>query len=144
MPEITADDIGIVSPYKKQTRNIVNALKHQKLGDVKVGSVEVFQGQEKPVIIVTTVRSKMNNVGFLSNWRVSIFAQFEFTNQREIVNHSYLSCFQRLNVLMTRAKCLLIFVGDPFTLRCDPDWAEVLRYLQQNNAIIQSNKHFRI
>lgn len=70
MRKITIDDIGIISPYKKQCRNIVNACRQNGWSDMKVGSVEVFQGQEKPVIIVSTVRSQMNTIGFLDNWRV--------------------------------------------------------------------------
>lgn len=70
MPKMSINDIGIISPYKKQCRNISNACKHNGWTNIKVGSVETFQGQEKPVIIVSTVRSNMNSVGFLDNWRV--------------------------------------------------------------------------
>lgn len=72
MHPVAIDDIGIISPYKRQCRNIVSACKHNGWPDIKVGSVEIFQGQEKPVIIVSTVRSQMETIGFLNNWRVSL------------------------------------------------------------------------
>lgn len=71
MRKMSQSDIGIISPYKKQCRNISNACRHNGWNNIKVGPVEVFQGQENPVIIVSTVRSDMNSIGFLDNWRVN-------------------------------------------------------------------------
>jgi len=50
-------DIGIVSPYRGQLSKIHRALERKKLGGISVGSVEEFQGQERRVIIISTVRS---------------------------------------------------------------------------------------
>lgn len=63
---------------------------------LKVGNVEQFIGEERDVIIISTLRStvkynefdKLFNLGFLSNHR-------------------------RFNVAITRAKSLLIIVGNP-------------------------------
>lgn len=59
------DEIGIISPYHQQ----VNFLKQlcQKKNGLLIGSVEQFQGQERNVIFITTVRShgKANNLKFL-------------------------------------------------------------------------------
>uniref|UniRef100_A0A9J7ZVQ7 RNA helicase n=1 Tax=Cyprinus carpio carpio TaxID=630221 RepID=A0A9J7ZVQ7_CYPCA len=79
----------------------------------KVGSVEEFQGQERRVIIVSTVRSSVNyvkmdqdfNIGFLSNEK-------------------------RFNVAMTRAKALLVVVGNPVILSKDPTWQRFIRYCE--------------
>ncbi|KAJ6638543.1 putative helicase mov-10-B.1 [Pseudolycoriella hygida] len=107
-------DVGIISPYKKQCTLIEEACCKRGWRDFMVSSVEQFQGKEKQVIIVSTVRSKSDNIGFLNN-------------------------FRRLNVLLSRAQALLIIIGDPKTLRIDENWNTVINIFEQNNAIISSN-----
>ncbi|KAI9084774.1 hypothetical protein K1719_033180 [Acacia pycnantha] len=90
-------DIGVITPYRQQEVKIKNVLESWDLLDVKVGSVEQFQGQEREVIIASTVRStyrhnkfdKAFSLGFVSNPR-------------------------RFNV--TRAKSLLLVVGNPHVI----------------------------
>ena len=61
-----------------------------------VGSTEMFQGQERRVIIISTVRSS-------KEWVTS--------DQRH--NLGFLANPKRYNVAVTRAKALLIVVGNP-------------------------------
>lgn len=68
--KITQNDIGIISPYRRQCEQLTEACKKYGYDDIQIGSVEVFQGQEKPIIIVSTVRSQMNNLGFLDSKKV--------------------------------------------------------------------------
>lgn len=68
--KITIDDIGIITPYRRQGRTLVTRCKERGWENLKIGSVETFQGLEKPIIIVSTVRSRMDSVGFLNNARV--------------------------------------------------------------------------
>jgi superfamily I DNA and/or RNA helicase len=51
-------DIGVISPYAKQVQKIRRLLEKYGLGDVDVGSVEQFQGQERTVIILSTARAR--------------------------------------------------------------------------------------
>jgi superfamily I DNA and/or RNA helicase len=39
------EDVGIITPYKAQSRAIRELLKVAKLSDISVGSVEQFQGE---------------------------------------------------------------------------------------------------
>lgn len=88
-------DVGIISPYKKQVRHdetivvfcitiildilfqctyIEEACRKKGWRDIMIASVEQFQGKEKKIIIVSTVRSKSDNIGFLNNFRVKNFS----------------------------------------------------------------------
>jgi len=61
---MTADnDIGVISPYHAQCQRLRKSLL-SVAEDVKVGSVEEFQGQERKVIIISAVRSNMDFIKF--------------------------------------------------------------------------------
>jgi len=68
-------DIGIISPYRKQSAKIREMFLTFQIKGVKVGSVEEFQGQERPVIIISTTRScsehqetdNRQGIGFLAS-----------------------------------------------------------------------------
>ncbi|KAF8749136.1 P-loop containing nucleoside triphosphate hydrolase protein [Rhizoctonia solani] len=92
-------NIGIVTPYKAQVRKIRKLLKDNDIADIDIGSVEQFQGQERQVIIVSTVRS---NKDLLS---------FDLKHTLGFVSNP-----KRLNVAITRAQSLLVVIGDPLVL----------------------------
>uniref|UniRef100_A0A182PP12 Uncharacterized protein n=1 Tax=Anopheles epiroticus TaxID=199890 RepID=A0A182PP12_9DIPT len=106
---VQQEDIGIVSPYSKQVEYIKYGLSMLGLDNVEVGSAEQYQGREKPIIIISTVRSNRTTVGFLANPR-------------------------RLNVVLTRAQALTIIIGNPENLTKDATWYEFLKLLKQNHA----------
>lgn len=54
--------IGIISPYKLQVQNINKKFEDNKLKAPKIGSVEEFQGQERDIIMLSTVRSCPENI----------------------------------------------------------------------------------
>lgn len=73
---VTQNEIGIVTPYRLQRQKIHEKLQKNGWPDVAVGTVETFQGQERDVIIMSTVRSVLYqhngrfHIGFLSNPKV--------------------------------------------------------------------------
>ncbi|XP_077453696.1 putative helicase mov-10-B.1 isoform X2 [Stigmatopora argus] len=74
---IAPKDIGIIAPYRKQVQKIHQALnKIQKnfrshdMNALKVGPVEEFQGQERRVILVSTVRSSLEYTDFDKNFNL--------------------------------------------------------------------------
>lgn len=107
------DDIGIISPYRAQVRLI-----QERLGTTKImiGSTEEYQGQERRVIIVSTVRSNLGLDG-------------DETNRASL---GFLNNQKRFNVAVTRAKELLILIGDPALLSKDPNWKIMLNYIILN------------
>ena len=83
--------------------------------ELEVRSVDGFQGREKEVIIISTVRSNIHGkVGFLSDWR-------------------------RLNVAITRAKCGLIVIGDRKTLMNDQNWDAFISWCDKRECSIRIN-----
>lgn len=77
----------------------------------KIGSVEEFQGQERKVIIMSAVRSSP-------------------TLLKTDIHHAlgFVASPKRLNVALTRARALLIILGNPHLLVRDPSWRSVLNY----------------
>ena len=108
---LSPDDIGIITPYQKQVLQIRDLLMELDVQLPKISSVEGFQGQERNVIIISAVRSSNN-----------------FVN--EDIKHSlgFVACPRRLNVAITRARVLVIILGNPRLLAQDPYWRSVLIY----------------
>ena len=99
-------DIGIISPYADQVKII------QDRTSVEVKTVDGFQGREKEIIIISTVRSNENgNIGFLSDLR-------------------------RLNVAITRAKRKLIIIGNINTLKTNPTYLRLIDFARENNVLV--------
>ena len=101
------DDIGIISPYADQVKVI------QENTAVEVKTVDGFQGREKEIIIISTVRSNNDgNIGFLRDLR-------------------------RLNVAITRAKRKLIIIGNENTLKVDSTYKRLIKFCEEENLIKQ-------
>ena len=104
---IGEDDIGIISPYADQVKII------QEQTPVEVKTVDGFQGREKEIIIISTVRSNENgNIGFLRDLR-------------------------RLNVAITRAKRKLVIIGNKNTLQVDPTYERLINFCENRGLLIR-------
>ena len=104
---VSEDDIGIISPYADQVKII------QEKTPVEVKTVDGFQGREKEIIIISTVRSNSHgNIGFLSDLR-------------------------RLNVAITRAKRKLIIIGNKNTLENNPTYFRLIKFVEDENLLIK-------
>ncbi|XP_075471395.1 helicase MOV-10 [Ascaphus truei] len=122
LAKISPKDIGIISPYRKQVEKISQAIDLKlnyvtDINELKVGSVEEFQGQERKVILISTVRSTKN-----------------YDKRDEDFRLGFLKNPKRLNVAITRAKALLIVVGNPIILSKDPNWSRFLNYCTDNGG----------
>lgn len=54
--KVEFSDIGVVTPYKLQCKIIRRLCKRMNY-DITIGTAEIFQGQEKPIMILSTVRT---------------------------------------------------------------------------------------
>ena len=104
---VNEEDIGIISPYADQVKII------QDKTPVEVKTVDGFQGREKEIIIISTVRSNENgNIGFLKDLR-------------------------RLNVAITRAKRKLIIIGNKNTLSTNPTYDRLIKFCDNQNLLVK-------
>lgn len=69
--KIECAHIGVVTPYKRQCRIIGQLCRKMGFNDITIGTAEVFQGLEKPVMILSTVRTS-GILGFVSSEQVRI------------------------------------------------------------------------
>lgn len=114
--------VGIITPYRDQCKEIHSMLRksfsneNQHLLDVlqwEVNTVDGFQGKEKDIIIMSTVRSNQEGrIGFLSDAR-------------------------RFNVAVTRAKFALYIIGHATTLTHDRYWKLLLQHAENSQALIR-------
>ncbi|KAK0229484.1 RNA helicase [Armillaria nabsnona] len=114
--KLTVDDIGVIAPYHVQVRRLRRSLEKVAPG-IQVGRVEEFQGQERTVIIMSTVRSSME------------FIEFDLRHTLGFVANP-----RRFNVAVTRAKALLVIIGDPTVLSLDPLWRSFLNYIHKHGG----------
>lgn len=142
---VTKSDIGVITPYRGQRDKISSTLVKNELinpekqevqveidrddffndskpitihtvSDIMIASIDAFQGREKDFLVMSCVRSNLNNkIGFLNDAR-------------------------RMNVALTRARYGLILVGDVECLsKADPLWKEYLDTLKEKNLILRSD-----
>lgn len=119
-------DIGILSPYREQvihleeimrddpviaplmTRNVAGSDIVMRHASLVINTIDGFQGQERDVIYISLVRSNAKNeIGFLSDYR-------------------------RMNVAMTRARKLLVVIGDSATIGNNKFYNALLDYCEKN------------
>ncbi|HKO82088.1 MAG TPA: ATPase, T2SS/T4P/T4SS family, partial [Chitinophagaceae bacterium] len=97
---------AFISPYSGQ----VTAAKEVLPKQMRISTIDSFQGQEKENIIVSLVRSNDDgDIGFLKDYR-------------------------RMNVAITRAKELLFVIGDSATIGADPFYNSFLSYIEQHGS----------
>jgi superfamily I DNA and/or RNA helicase len=121
--DIAAKNMAIISPYAKQVQLLRSMLSSRRAAeeqdddddnDVRVGTVDSFQGQETDVVIFSSVRSNtMFELGFLRDRR-------------------------RLCVAITRARRGLILVGDRPVLQACHHWAALIAHCSSYGCLMDA------
>jgi ATP-dependent RNA/DNA helicase IGHMBP2 len=115
--------IGVLSPYREQVNcldklfqedaRLAPLLQRRETGahsQLTVNTIDGFQGQERDVVYISLVRSNAKHeIGFLSDYR-------------------------RMNVAMTRAKKLLVVIGDSATIGKNVFYQKFLDYCAEKGA----------
>src|SRR5215207_5135424 len=126
-------DVGVISAYAEQTALLRRLLLHRNnqrqngangaagnnkivldraaLKHLEIDTVDAFEGREKDIILVSLVRSnRRRDIGFLR-------------------------LMQRINVALSRARTMLIVVGDTSTLR-GSYFDRIVRYVRANGMLV--------
>jgi regulator of nonsense transcripts 1 len=108
------EKIGIITPYNAQKYRLINKFEEEKFLDLRIESVDGFQGMEKDYIILSTVRNNIRGeIGFLDSP-------------------------QRINVALTRAKKGLIILGNYECLSKRAGiWKDLIFFYFKNNLIVE-------
>ncbi|MDR2719267.1 MAG: DUF2726 domain-containing protein [Nitrososphaerota archaeon] len=104
--DVKTGNVGIVTPYRKQTNALQTAFVDT---NIKADTVDKFQGQEKDIIILSTVDNEITPFADNAN---------------------------RLNVAISRAiEQLIVVVNEGDTLS-DTNIGDLVRYIEYNNCMI--------
>jgi ATP-dependent RNA/DNA helicase IGHMBP2 len=97
---------AFISPYAGQVAAAKDILPKQ----MRISTIDSFQGQEKEIIILSLVRSNDDgDIGFLKDYR-------------------------RMNVAITRAKEKLFVIGDSATIGADAFYTSFLNYIEKSGT----------
>ncbi|KAJ4480980.1 P-loop containing nucleoside triphosphate hydrolase protein [Lentinula aciculospora] len=119
IPPLQVDEIGVMAPWREQVWKIREKLRPVGLSRVDVGTVEDYQGREKRVVIISCVRSSARFL--VEDGQKGIGLLFEK---------------KRMNVAITRAKELLVIIGNGNLLKRDPYWKGFLQFASRNTLYV--------
>ena len=107
-------DIGIITPYNAQKYRLIKKLDEDKFSELRIESVDGFQGMEKNYIVLSTVRNNIKGeIGFLDSPK-------------------------RINVALTRAKKGVIILGNCECLSKRAGiWRDLVLFYLENNLIVE-------
>ncbi len=110
--------VGSVEEFQGEIYSVIrfilfnmSSISHSILNDVLNwnAAVTIEIGSERPVIIISTVRSTVDYIQFDSKYKLG-----------------FLASEKRFNVAITRAQALLVIIGNPYTLETDRHWKQMI------------------
>lgn len=151
-------EIGVIAAFRRQVLKLRKLLRARGMGNVNVGQVEDFQGQEFKVIVVSTVLARppfmqriMQRIAAetatttatataepssssSANGRGSAEQQRQQQQAAPTTAFGLMCSPQRFNVALTRAKALAIVMGHPDVLKQDAHWRRFLAHCAERRA----------
>ena len=132
---------AIICPYKSQVikfREFKKADKffsNQKVNDIEINTVDSFQGQERDIIIFSTVRSNFKDEINLSDDENN--SSIEKLGKGGI---GFLNDFRRMNVAVSRAKIGCFIVGNSKVLQNNFYWKKLMNYCKDKKSFFKVDK----
>ncbi|XP_055914591.1 probable RNA helicase armi [Eupeodes corollae] len=116
---VKPDQIAIITPYLKQVKILRTLFAEADVAMPKIGTVEEFQGQERQIVLISTVRS--------SSDLITIDLKYAL---------GFACSPKRMNVAISRARALLYVCGNPHLLSLTDKWRDFIKYCVEKDAYI--------
>ena len=135
---------AIICSYKSQVIKFRDFLKtdkffkNQKVNDIEVNTVDSFQGQERDIIIFSTVRANVKDETILEDGEIP--SSPEKSNNKESIGIGFLNDFRRMNVGLSRAKVGCFVVGNFETLKNNSYWEKLMNYCKDRKSFFSVEK----
>lgn len=116
---VHARDVGVITPYRMQSREIKKAIEEARLQLPKVGTTEIFQGDQRMIMLMSTVRSFRGESQSTQN------IQLRFVNDPK-----------RINVSISRARALLVIFGNNRVLSGANHWQRLISMAEEESTLL--------
>lgn len=121
--------IGVISFYGKQLKLLRELRKQHKEIPIRISTVDRFQGMERNIIIVSMVRSNCIMSDKDQRADYELYPNLGFAEQTDL---GFAKSPNRLNVALSRAKRLLIIVGNSDLFRTKAIYDNVYRCIENS------------
>lgn len=121
--------IGLISFYGKQIKLLQNLSSEFRDIPIRVSTVDRFQGMERNIVIVSMVRSNRIASDIKQKPDTDLYGPLGFPEQKDL---GFAQSPNRLNVALSRAKRLLIIVGNSELFRQKPIYNNVYKTIVEN------------
>lgn len=131
--------IGIISFYGKQIKQIRALAKLHKDIPIRVSTVDRFQGMERNIIIVSMVRSHVIQAHKDDAPNYARFRKYGYPEQYSL---GFAQSPNRLNVALSRAKRLLVIIGNEKHFSQHPIYEQLFKTIRNNpnNKVIEQSE----
>lgn len=132
--------IGVISFYGKQLKLLDGLKKDYPDIPMRISTVDRFQGMERNIIIVSMVRSNCIANDKEQQPDIQLYGELGYPVQNDL---GFAKSPNRLNVALSRAKRLLIVVGNCQLFRQNPIYDNVYKTIAENhNGRIIKYEHY--
>ena len=137
---------AIICSYKSQVikfRDYIKADKYfrnSKVNDIEINTVDSFQGQERDIIIFSTVRANFKDENNLEDGEIPS-SPGKNDNNNGNIGIGFLNDYRRMNVGLSRAKVGCFVVGNFETLKNNPYWEKLMKYCKDRKSFFTVEKN---
>ncbi|MDA7444937.1 TM0106 family RecB-like putative nuclease [Candidatus Pelagibacter ubique] len=120
--QISPKDIMVVAPYNAQANNIRERLNKKYKDDVRVGTIDLFQGQEAKIVLISMTTSDVES---LPRHKDFFFSR------------------NRLNVAISRAQCVAIIIFNEKLLLASTNSIEEMKLMNNFCKLLKFKTNYK-